>query len=197
MSYFTKNLKDNEELIRQVRQHALAFGGRWLVSLCLLLLPFFLLFLLFRWQSYGPIIFVILVIIGLWSLIRLLVVKYFNCLLVTNQRVILIKQKGFFDRQVMEVEYQKIQDVSYHYQGMFQTVFHYGNLKIQVLSSETVIKAEKIPQPEQIQDLIKNIQKNQAIQSENLSAESLVKLAQVLKDKLGPDRLRKIIDDSK
>ncbi|MBU1037364.1 PH domain-containing protein [Patescibacteria group bacterium] len=195
MSYFTKNLKDNEELIRIVKRHYLSFVPAVFFTLITLLLPFFLMFLFFRWGAIGLIIFTFLLLVGFLSLLRLIITRYYNCLVITSQRVILYKQKGFFDRQVAEIEYPKIQDVSYHFKGIFQTLFHYGSLKIQILSSESIIRAEKIPHPAQIQDLIKQIRKNISLQTDNVSVEALVGIAKKLKDKLGSDKLKQILDE--
>ena len=127
-------------------------------------------FLLFRWPTFGLIIFLFLLAIGIIIFIRLLVTWYYNAFLITNERVILYQQKGLFNREVSEAEYQKIQDVAYNFKGLWQTLFHYGTLKIQVISSETVIKVEKIHLSAQIQDIIKNIQKNKLNQTEPTAA---------------------------
>ena len=110
--------------------------------------------------------------------------RHFNCLLITDQRVILYKQHGLFDRQVAEIEYEKIQDVSYHFKGLFQTIFHYGSLKIQILSSESVIRSEKIPNPQKIQDLIKTIRNNYSQKQGEEVDESLIELAKNLKNQI-------------
>jgi len=195
MSYFTKNLKDEEELIRLIRRSPLTFVFSGFLTLVLFLLPFFLMFLLFRWKTAGLIIFTFLLVIGVLALIRLLVVWYYNCFLITNQRVILYKQKGLFNRKVSEVEYQKIQDLSYYFKGLGQSLFHYGTLQIQILSSGTIIKVEKIPQPQQVLEILKSIQKSKDLEAEELSDEELRKLAQTLKNKLGAEKLRNILVD--
>jgi len=133
-------------------------------------------FLLFRWQPVGLIIFLFLLAIGIIILIRLIVSWYYNAFLITNERVILYRQKGLFNREVSEVEYQKIQDVAYYFKGLWQTLFHFGTLKIQVLSSETVIKVEKIHRPAQIQNIVKNIQKNKNTKREEDCLKSLILL---------------------
>jgi len=160
MSYFTRNLNDDEELVDLVRRHGLNFLPAALLAMLLLALPFFLLFLLWQWKNIGLLLFVFLLAVGVLAMIRVLLVWYYNALVITNQRVILYKQKGFFERQVLEAEYGKIQDTSYIFKGLWQTLFHFGSLRIQVVNSETILVVEKIPTPAKVQDLIKNIQKN-------------------------------------
>ncbi|HAH03988.1 TPA: hypothetical protein DCL28_00305 [Candidatus Komeilibacteria bacterium] len=165
-----------------------------ILTLFFLLLPFFLMFLLFRWGWPGLIIFLVLTVVGLLLLIRLAVVWYYNAFLITNQRVILYKQHGLFDRQVMETEYHKIQDVSFYFKGLWQALFHYGSLKIQVLSSETVIIMEKIARPQKIQEIVKTIQNNKSKDNDELSEEELTLLAKKLKARLDPQKLRRLLE---
>ena len=113
MSYFSRILKENEELVRLIRRHYLVFFKPAVFSLILLLLPFFLMFLLFQWGTIGLILFFLLLFLGILLMARLIVVWYFNVFLVTDKRVVLIKQHGLFDRKVMEIEYEKMQDISY------------------------------------------------------------------------------------
>jgi len=157
MSQFNKLLKEREELIRLIRCHPLVYFKPGFMALILLLLPFFLMFLLFRWGNIGLIIFILLVIIGVYAIVRLLVVYSLNVLLITNQRVILLKQRGMFDRTVAEVEYGKIQDSSYRFKGLFQNLFKYGSIKMQIVNSTSVLLIEKIHRPEKIQRLIAKI----------------------------------------
>lgn len=163
MSYFSKILKENEELVRLIRRHPLVFFKPAVFSLILLLLPFFLMFLLFQWGTIGLILFFLLLFLGTLLMARLIVVWYFNVFLVTDQRVVLIKQHGLFDRKVMEIEYEKMQDISYRLKGFSQTLFHYGSVRIQVINSETVMIVSKIARPEELQQLLLRIKKNKEI----------------------------------
>lgn len=160
MTYFTRILKENEELVRLIRQHPMVFFKSGLLALIFLLLPFFLMFLLFRWEIFGLILFFTLLIIGLIAIIRLIVIWHFNAFLITDRRVILFKQRGLFDRQVSEIEYEKIQDISYRLKGASQTLFRYGSIRIQITNSETAIIVSKIPRPREIQQLLLKIKKN-------------------------------------
>lgn len=163
MAYFTRILKENEELLHLIHQHPLVFFKQAIVALFFILLPFFLMFLLFRWEIYGLILFFILLIIGILLLIRLIIIWVYNIFLITNTRVILYKQKGFFDQQVAETEYEKIQDVSYRIRGLWQTLFRYGSVKIQIINSGSAIIIRKIPKPREVQQLLLGIKKNRTV----------------------------------
>jgi len=157
---YTKILKENEELIRLIRRHPLVYFKPGLFALILLLMPFFLMFLLFKWEGIGLALFIVLLVIGVIAIIRLIVVYYFNAFLITNRRIILYIQHGLFDRKVSEADYDKIQDISYRLKGFWQTLLKYGSLKIQIKNSESILYVKKIAQPDKIQQLLLKIQKN-------------------------------------
>lgn len=159
MPHYSKHLKNNEELARVIHQHALVFFRPALIALILIILPFFLMFLLFRWQETGLVLFFILLVIGLIAIIRIAVLWSGNVFLITNQRVILFKQRGLFDKQVLEADFEDLQDVAFRIKGFWQTVGRYGSLRIQILNSETSLIVSKIPQPSQVQQLLLSIKK--------------------------------------
>lgn len=157
---YTKILKENEELVRLIRRHPVVYFKPAFLALILLLLPFFLMFLLFQWETLGLIIFCFLIIMGLLAWIRLIVVYSYNVFIITNQRIVLYSQPGVFERKVSEVTYDKIQDIAYHYKGFWQMLFKYGTLRIQIKNSESVLYVKKIARPGKIQQLIIQIQKD-------------------------------------
>lgn len=154
MSYYSKNLKPNEVIIQILKKYYLTYFWQFLLSIFLILLPFFLLYLLFQWANWGLVIFSILFLTGLIFCLRFLINYFLNNLIITNQRIIYHQQKGFFHRKVFEVFLDKIQDISYEINGLGPTLFKYGTLNIQVINSNTVIKIDKIKTPATIQNLI-------------------------------------------
>lgn len=157
---FSRILKENEELIQLIRKHALVYTKETLVALIIFLSPFFFIFLLFKLGSWGMIIFFVLIFLGLLALFKLWVVYHYNVFIITNQRIILYLQNGLFERNVSEIEFSKIQDISYRYKGFWQTLLKFGSLKIQVVNSETVFLVSAVPYPEKIQQQLLRIQKN-------------------------------------
>jgi len=163
MTYFNKYLKDNEELIAVVKQHPLVFLKPGLIAVVLLSLPFFLMFLLFKWETFGLIIFFIMLVVGIIAIIKLIVIFSYNAFLITNQRVILFKQVGLFERSVSETDYGKIQDISYRIKGLGQTLFRYGSIRLQIMGSESPIIVSKIPKPREVQQLILKIKNHEEV----------------------------------
>ncbi|MFA6304754.1 MAG: PH domain-containing protein [Patescibacteria group bacterium] len=159
MLNFSRFLKNNEVLLRVIHQHVLVFFKPGLLALLLIVLPFFLMFLLFRWQKLGLGIFLFLTIIGILAIIRVYLIWSYNVFLITNQRLILIKQKGFFDRLVAETDYPSIQDVAYRKKGFWQTIGKYGSLRIQAHGLENALVVSKIPRPDKVQQLLLELKK--------------------------------------
>ncbi len=149
MPYYNKNLQTGKIIQEIIKRYYLTFFGQFFLAFSLILLPFFLLYLLFQWKKLGIIIFLILLITGIILFLRFLMNYHFNRLIITNQRLIYYRQKGFFHRTVFAVFLEKIQDVSYEINGFWQTIFKYGTLDIQVIKS-----------PAEIQNLINRIKNN-------------------------------------
>jgi uncharacterized membrane protein YdbT with pleckstrin-like domain len=61
---------------------------------------------------------------------------HYSVYIVTNSRLIDIKQKGFFDRKVNEVGFNKIQSINYHIKGFQAAVFKFGNITVQTYTND-------------------------------------------------------------
>jgi len=72
---------------------------------------------------------------------------YLDILIVTNDRLVDIDQKGLFARTVCEIELYQIQDVTSEVEGFFPSLFGYGNLVIQTASAIPKLLVHNIPFP--------------------------------------------------
>src|SRR3989339_377242 len=113
-----RNLKESEELVIIIRKFPLVFILPIIFSAVFIIAPFFFLYPLFHWSSWGVGIFFVLLIIGLFLALRTFIIYSFNVFVITNQRIIDIDQAGLFDRTVSETTYDKIQDVSFRRKGI-------------------------------------------------------------------------------
>ncbi|MBP6041899.1 PH domain-containing protein [Candidatus Saccharibacteria bacterium] len=69
----------------------------------------------------------------------------FSYYIITDQRVLQITQKGFFNRGVIEVGLDKIQNVNYQISGIEQHLLHFGTVIIQTYAGDLVL--DKLYQP--------------------------------------------------
>ena len=151
-------LKDDESLLAVVRAAPVTVLLPGLVILALILGPLFFMVPLLRLELLGRIIIVVLECPGLFFGARGLVKWRMTLLAVTERRVIVVRQKGFFDRHVTELPYSRIQEVAYRVSGMGATIFRYGTLLIESAGSDEPLEMARIPHPAQVQDLITELQ---------------------------------------
>ncbi len=148
------NPKAGEEMMAVVRHFGLTFWPQILAVALLVILPFFLIFPLFKWGYWGVAIFLFFILLALIYALRTIVVWYYNAFVITNQRIVDIDQRGFFERIVSEAPYEKIQDVSWRRKGVWQTIFRYGNVRVQMSGAASGLEIKNVRGPERVQELI-------------------------------------------
>lgn len=197
----TRNLKEGELLLREVRRTPWSLIGSALLTLAVLLGPFFFLFPLLRLGSWGVGLFFLALFTGLVLLVRLLILYFFNVLIITNLRLIDVDQRGFFTQVVSETTYDKIQDVSYAIKGLGQTLLQYGNVMIQTAGNQANLEIRSVRYPERVHELVMKVQAEyraaSAAEGDELTAEELLRLVDRLKRGLGDAGFRELIGRTK
>ena len=82
---------------------------------------------------------------------------YFNIFLVTNERVVDIDFINMFNKHFAEADLNVIQDVSSSVRGIFGTIFNFGDVLIQTASEINQISFDKIPNPEKVIKLLRDL----------------------------------------
>lgn len=82
---------------------------------------------------------------------------YFDVGIITNQRIIVVEQKGLFEKSISEANLDKIQDISTHIAGLFPTILGYGSVIIQTASEAVNLVLRDITKPQLIQQKILHI----------------------------------------
>jgi hypothetical protein len=77
---------------------------------------------------------------------------YYSVYIVTNQRIIWIKQKGLFDRQVEEWQLDGISNVNYHIGGFQAVLFGFGDITARTYLGDFTMK--KIHKPAEIHEVL-------------------------------------------
>ncbi|MFA6098564.1 MAG: PH domain-containing protein [Patescibacteria group bacterium] len=176
-----KNLKENEEPVAVIRKFWLVFLGRILLSMIFIIAPFFFLYPLLKWSNWGLLVFAAISVFGIMIALRTFIVYSFNVFIITNQRIIDIDQRGFFDRTVSETTYNKIQDVSFRIKGVMQTLYHYGSIIVQTAGAQANIELSGIKDPERIQQTIIELQKENR-DDKNITAEEIINILRRVND---------------
>jgi uncharacterized membrane protein YdbT with pleckstrin-like domain len=150
MLYHSLHLEPNETVILEVRKHWIVFFGHGLVVLCVALAPLFLYSLA---KIYVPtfldfnflgnknalyLFFYTLWILFLWLSFFINWTKYYlDVWYVTEKRIIAVDQKRIFDREVSNLRFDKIQDVTLDVHGFLPTLLGFGNIKVQTASEDS------------------------------------------------------------
>jgi uncharacterized membrane protein YdbT with pleckstrin-like domain len=100
---------------------------------------------------------------------------YFDIWIITDERIINIEQKGLFVRDMSEVKYSRIQDVTAEEKGLIATMLDYGDVYIQTAAETERFIFRKIPNPYGIKDMIMNMQKEQIKEETNELGEMIRK----------------------
>ncbi len=147
-------LKEDEKIVLMVRRYLLTYFWWYLGIFILLVGPFFFLFPLLGWGKTGKIIFTVSILLGIYYWIKLIFLWKRNCLIITNQRIVDIHQKGFTKRSISGATYEKIADVGHVVKGGFASIFKYGSLVITCGGGSVKLNFHKIHKPQHVHDVI-------------------------------------------
>jgi len=163
-------VKDYEKIICLVRRDRLTFLPKILLFLILLIIPWGInLFANVIWPGIfegpvgQPVGILALSIFYLFNLVLFFTnfIDYFlDVWIVTNERIVDIRQEGLFARIVAETRFYRVQDVTAEIKGFFPTIFHYGNVHIQTAGETGRFVFAQIPKPykmaQKIMELVEN-----------------------------------------
>ncbi|MDD5341253.1 MAG: PH domain-containing protein [Patescibacteria group bacterium] len=135
------SLREDEEPIMLLHHHLIGYAKQILVTVVIIFLSFFLMYPLFNYlDQIGVALFCALLLTGIVYGSREFYIWYNNIFLITSQRVVDIDQKGFFEKIVSEIPYEKISDISYSVKGFWQSVLKLGTIRIKAESVDLVVK---------------------------------------------------------
>ena len=182
LSYFKQELNDGEELITILRKHRITLSWFFLK----IIIVFALAMVFFKFapnEKWAAQIFFVWILLGFIYFFRGIFIWLLDCYIITNEKIIDIDQRGFFQRIVTEVGYGKIQNAFYEIKGPLATFFNYGNLKIQIAQNKGMLLMKQIPNPKKIQNIVITFQeKSQTENPKEISASELVKYISEIKN---------------
>lgn len=88
------------------------------------------------------------------SLFLIYIFYYLNIQVITNIRVVDIDQEGLFSHTVSELHIDKIEDATSQTNGIFGTIFNYGDVYVQTAGTVERFEFRDVPNPAQIEKLI-------------------------------------------
>jgi uncharacterized membrane protein YdbT with pleckstrin-like domain len=167
LQYFSMiSLFEGEKIIYEARRHKIVviieilFLAAFKIApiLLLALFPFFPV----QFDVFGsvPVLFLFLYVCWLnfiWIAIFYVWTDYYLDLwLITDRRLIMITQHGFFHRIVEEVELSKIQNVSVDVIGVVASTFDYGHIRIETAGEKGSYNFNHMARPNQVKQELLN-----------------------------------------
>lgn len=169
----TKIIEEDEEIIEELRRHPVV-----------LFLPFFkvfigflivvIIFLVSSASIFFSVAFFIWLIFGGLYLVYYYYIWRRDAYLITEGRIVIREQKGFFSKSVSEAAYSNIVDVTHEVRGFVPTLLNFGTVRVQTASSDP-LELAMIPKPQRVQTLIQDLrEKYGKTNHEEMSARELV-----------------------
>ena len=162
-------LEPDEEILQLVRKHWFVIVTELFFTLVMLLIPFFFLFffvvfpsqLLSLEISLSEYTGLITFSLAAWSVLTLMVGfaiwthYYLDMWIITDRRIILIDQIGFFNRNVSIFRLERLQDIEFYVRGIIPTLLNFGTLRAQTAGAfESNFKTSGLPDPRGLQAII-------------------------------------------
>jgi len=145
--------RPGEEIEKLIKTHPMRFLWSGIKVIVIWLIPVAS-YIFLGAGALTSILILIFLLWGLYIVIREWYEYSNDTFLITNQRIIAIDQHGFFNREISETNYDKIQEVSNKTNGFLGTTFNFGNVFLQTASSNSKIVLKSIPRPYLIQQEI-------------------------------------------
>jgi hypothetical protein len=161
------DLEPGEQIVHQTRKHWFVFAVGLLPYGILAMLPFVLpkllrlspqLAQLFIEPSQSdPIartltgVWLLMVWTGAWGAFTR---YYLNVWILTNHRIVEIKQRAYFARRVSSVLLNRVQDVTTNVTGVLYSLLDIGTIIVQSAGAINEFRMRGIPKPEEVRDII-------------------------------------------
>jgi len=148
--------RSDDQVIIFARKHWIKYAFLFLIGLLLAMaVPLiFIVFFYLRWYSMSVealtigISCYLMIILGL--VLHTFVDYYLDMFIVTQDRIILVRQNGFFNQQHDEMNIDNIDEIGVDVKGLVRSVFDYGDIVLHSGSDEAVLTIHDIGNPNTI-----------------------------------------------
>lgn len=180
--YFAQkiNLHANEELIAVLHHHPVTYAKQIAITAILILGSFFFMFALFSQGEIGVALFCALLLTGAIYGSREFYIWFANSCVITSQRLVDIDQRAIFHKTVSDIEFAKIIDISYSVNGISQTIFNIGSIKVQ--SNGATLLLKNIKEPGKVNQLLVDLIRKQT--GKQMEVKKVVSLGSAAKEKI-------------
>lgn len=167
--YHFQGQRENEEVLRIIHRHWFNIFLQYIGIGCAALLVTIIFSVLPKVISLPPdalpsifssfllntfLLFIWLYVFLIW------VDYYFDVWIITNERIVNIEQKGLFNREVSELRFSRIQDVTSVVDGFVPTILNFGDVYVQTAAEEERFVFRQIPDPYTIKDMVMQLSRS-------------------------------------
>jgi uncharacterized membrane protein YdbT with pleckstrin-like domain len=167
--YHFQGQRENEEVLRIIHRHWFNIFLQYIGIGCTALLVTIIFSVLPKVTSLPPdalpsifssfllntfLLFIWLYVFLIW------VDYYFDVWIITNERIVNIEQKGLFNREVSELRFSRIQDVTSVVDGFVPTILNFGDVYVQTAAEEERFVFRQIPDPYTIKDMVMQLSRS-------------------------------------
>lgn len=174
MLYEKIELESDEAVIKTVRKHWFIIIVELLTIVLFGLAPVFAFMVILSLPPQELIITFVtsetpLIIFGLaaWLLMSTMAAAtvwthyYLDLWIITDRRIIVIEQIGYFNRKVSNFRLERLQDIKVSISGLIPTLLNYGTVRAQTASAaESNFTSTGLPDPRELQSLIQTAMDN-------------------------------------
>jgi len=188
------NLKPGETLIEIRHQTLAAYLLRYFFGFAVLLAVSFSLFWLLSQAEIGLAIVIVGYVLGLYIIVRAFRRQRRNYWVITDQRLIDIDRKGFFDESLSSISLESIEDIVVNRKGIGAKIFNFGSLTVETGNEQYVLIIDKVKRPKKLADRLLDLcQARQRINKRSDTTIVVESFLQLIPD-LPMDHLRQIQD---
>jgi uncharacterized membrane protein YdbT with pleckstrin-like domain len=166
--YHFKVVGENEKVVKVIHRHWIDILLQLLVALAIMaalagsLFVFPFIFPQLQEKEFYSIFLFLETVFGIfiWIYVFLIWIDYYlDIWIITDERIINIEQRGLFMRNVSELRYERVQDVTAEVEGFLQTIFNFGDVHIQTAGETPRFFFRQVPDPYGIKSMIMNFHK--------------------------------------
>lgn len=150
----TIELEKGEDVLNIIRETGLVILPRIALAIIFFIILFFFLFTFLALGILGVIAFAVLCATGLCFVCGRFLKWYMNAFIVTSERIIDLEQKSWLNKHISEIKLKKIDNVSHHQKGVFQTLFKCGDVYVYSRGGMVGLKMQNVRKPGKIQEFL-------------------------------------------
>jgi hypothetical protein len=152
------NLGPDEKIVLKVRRHVFALIIESAFLFVWIILPPFIFYFVDIEKSLFVFIYSSVLLFGWLVFFKIWTDYYLDVLVITNERVVDIEQKGFFNRDIAILRLDQVEDIRVNIRGIIATFLDFGELNIQTAAESKEFVMRNIPNPNRVKSVLFDLQ---------------------------------------